>query len=120
MKKLLALLFLSPLAYSQEYVFACETDEKTIATVVINTKEEFITLGSLRFDDQWTKEDIMITAVENNAYENENAIIRFYTVTGEMEQMIFKKGTGADGETAGDLFINQYNYLCKPTSRLIP
>ena len=120
MKKLLALLFLSPLAYSQEYVFACETDTtNTIATVVINTKEKFITLGKAKFDSAWEKDDITITAL-SDFYKDQYAVIVFNTVTGEMSQTFYKKLAEPNGETMQELYINQYNYICKPVSRLIP
>tara|TARA_B100001093_G_C26499395_1_gene872606 strand:- start:280 stop:639 length:360 start_codon:yes stop_codon:yes gene_type:complete len=119
MKKLLALLFLSPLTYSQEYVFACETDPNTIATVVINTKEKFITLGKAKFDSAWEKDDITITAL-SDFYKDQYAVIVFNTVTGEMSQTFYKKLAEPNGETMQELYINQYNYTCKPASRLIP
>jgi len=116
-KKILFLLLLSPVAYSQEYVFVCVAEEtEATATVVINTKEEFITLGLFKFDDGWKKEDINITVIKNNIYENKNAVIEFNTVTGAMSQTLFKKGQG----NIEDLYEFQYNYLCQPASRLIP
>tara|TARA_B100000767_G_scaffold51672_1_gene47101 strand:+ start:676 stop:1032 length:357 start_codon:yes stop_codon:yes gene_type:complete len=118
MKKLLALLLLSPLAYSLDYVFVCTTEEGKTTSVLINTGEKFIKLGQLKFDDDWKKDDIDIKVIENNIYENENAIVEFNTVTGNMTQILFKKGK--TGETLEDNFLNQYRYSCKPASRLIP
>jgi hypothetical protein len=118
MKKLLALLLLSPIAYSQDYVFVCITEEGETTSVLINTQEKFIKLGEIKFDDDWKREDIDIIAIENNIYKNENAIIEFNTVTGGMKQTLFKKGK--TGEKLEDNFLIQYRYSCKPASRLIP
>ena len=118
MNKLLALLLLSPLAYSQDYVFVCTTEEGKTTSVLINTQEKFIKLGQLKFDDDWKKDDIDIKVIENNIYENQHAMIEFNTVTGDMKQLLFKKGK--KGETLIDNLLYQHRYSCKPASRLIP
>lgn len=79
----------------------------------LNTKEEFITLGSLKLDDDWKKEDINITVI-GNFDKNQSSVIEFNTVTGAMRQTFFKIGEGTLE------YEFQYKYLCKPASRLIP
>jgi len=117
MKIFLSLLLLSPLAYSQEYIFECvtidkdafeEEREKTVI-LLINTNEEFIIFKSNRYDDAWKKGDFFITA--DYYFYNQTVDIYFNTITGKVRYTLREKS---------GKFISDSNYQCKPTSRLIP
>ena len=63
MKKLLALLLLAPLAYSEVYTFECK-DKKigTISSLVINTDKKFISVNGGKMHENWQENESKVGA----------------------------------------------------------
>ena len=111
MKKLLALLLLSPLAYSDIYTFECK-DEKigTISSLVINTDKKFISLNGGKMNENWQ--------------ENESKVAAYmYLWSGAFKYNEFNKVTGRLESTficADETCADSSYYTCSAVKPLMP
>ena len=106
--------------YAKEYTFTCwilENDnasESQEISLVINTKEKYITFGNnSKFSDGWEETETFIGA-ESVVDDDVRNTIQFNKITGNLKQY------GEYTLTMGSTTLITYNFKCVPAKRLMP
>ena len=108
MRRLLALLLLTPIAYSEIYYFSCAVDESNVvASIKIDTDKKYIELGgSTKF---------------SKSYEETETILRAWNQTGIANMFEVNKITGRARQVYSvDSASETYNYTCRAAKPLMP
>jgi uncharacterized protein YxeA len=108
MKRLLALLLLIPIAYSEVYYFSCAIDDSNIvASIKVDTDKKYMQLGDYtKFSKSYDETETSITAWNEDGIAN---YFRINKITGRAEQVYSHNGVS---ET--------YDYTCKAVIPLMP
>lgn len=116
MKKLLTLLLLTPIMYAKEYTFSCtyiENDSNRIESLLINTKEKYITFrDNAKYSDGWEETETFIGA--ELVVGGVRHTISFNKITGNLNQ--YNEITLSNGSFTS----TSYNFNCVQSKRLMP
>ena len=111
MKKLLALLLLAPLAYSEVYTFECKGKKiGTISSLVINTDKKFISVNGGKMHENWQENESKVGAymyLPGGAFKH----MEFNKITGRLESSFYC----ADGSC-----VESSYYTCNAAKPLMP
>ena len=119
MKKLFALLLLTPIMYAKEYNFKCTSTKKlnvTNGSLTINTKQKYIIYsGSRKYLDDWKETEVSIEAkrLSEIGSGKEGGTLTFDKITGYLTWYTFL-------DTPGHSDYDYSYYNCVPTKRLMP
>ena len=115
MKKILALLLITPIMYAKEYTFTCVylENDNPAESLLINTKEKYITFNNnAKYSDGWEETETFVGA--ELVVGGVRNTISFNKITGNLQQ--YNKITLKNG------FFDSttYNFNCVPVKRLMP
>ena len=108
MKRLLALLLLTPIAYSEIYYFSCAVDESNVvASIKIDTDKKYIELGgSTKFSKSYEETETILRAWNETSIAN---MFELNKITARAKQVYAKDG-----------YSEAYDYTCKAVIPLMP